>query len=427
MLQAMFNGVSAIEANQENMDVIGNNIANVSTTAYKAGSVTFADQLSQTMQGASAGNGATIGGTNPIQVGLGVKVAAVDTIMSQGGLQSTSKPTDMAIQGNGYFMVGSGSGVGYTRDGSFALDNGGNLVDASGKYVLGWTANPDGTIPTTQQVTQNSKINVPVGSLQATAKTTSVVYSGNLDANAVSNPPATPYSRTVTVYDSLGNAQPVSLAFSPTTLPTSGAPAGAASAWTWTASGAPGVISTPTGATNQGTIYFDSSGKELSSTGAISLTPTDSAASPQPIGLDFSSVGQIAGTSSASATSQDGYAPGTLQSFSVDQTGTISGIFTNGQTRTLGQIALTNFANPAGLQRDGSNDFTATVNSGLPQVGAATTGSFGQISTGYLEQSNVDLSNEFTNMIITQNAYSANTKVVSTVNQMLTTLINMKQ
>ncbi len=426
MLQAMFNGVSAIEANQENMDVIGNNIANVNTTAYKAGSVTFADQLSQTLQGASAGN-ATVGGTNPVQVGLGVKVGAISTMMQQGGLQSTSKPTDMAIQGNGYFMVGSGTGVSYTRDGSFSLDNSGNLVDASGKHVLGWTAGADGTVPTQQQITQASTLNVPVGSLQATAKTTNVVYSGNLNADNVATPPATPYTRAVTVYDTLGDAQSVTLAFSPTTLPTTGAPAGAASAWNWTASGAGTLIATPTGTTNQGTIYFDSAGKELSSTGSVSLTPPDSAASPQVIGLDFSSVGQISGASSAGATSQDGYAPGTLQSFSVDSTGTISGIFTNGQTRTLGQIALTSFANPAGLQRDGSNDFTATVNSGLPQVGTATTGSFGQISTGYLEQSNVDLSNEFTNMIITQNAYSANTKVVSTVDQMLKTLINVVQ
>jgi flagellar hook protein FlgE len=427
MLQAMFNGVSAIEANQQDMDVIGNNIANVDTTAYKAGSVTFADQLSQTLQGASAGNGTSIGGTNPVQVGLGVKVSSISTQTEQGGLQSTSSPTDMAIQGNGYFMLGSGSGVTYTRDGSFSLDNSGNLVNASGNYVLGWTASTTGALDTSGQITQASHLNVPVGSLQATAPTTNVVYSGNLDADNIATPPATPYSRAVTVYDSLGDAQSVTLGFTPSTLPTTGAPTGAASAWTWTASGATGLVSTPTGTTNQGTIYFDANGKQLSSTGNLSLTPTDTAASPQSISLDFSNVGQISGVSSASASSQDGYAPGTLQSFTVDTTGMISGIFTNGQTRTIGQIALTSFANPSGLEREGNNQFQATVNSGLPQTGSATTGSFGQISTGYLEQSNVDLSTEFTNMIITQNAYSANTKVVSTVNQMLQTLIDMKQ
>jgi flagellar hook protein FlgE len=423
MLQAMYNGVSAIQANQEDMDVIGNNISNVDTTAFKAGSVTFADQLSQTLQGGSAPS-ATTGGTNGVQVGLGVKVAAIATDMQQGGLQSTSSPTDLAIQGNGFFMLGTSSGTNYTRDGSFSVDSSGNLVNSSGQYVLGWTASPTGSVDTSQQITTASHLNIPVGSLQATALTTNVVYGGNLDADSLSTD--TPYTRAVTVYDSVGNAQSVNLAFTPEASLPAGAPANAASAWTWNASGT-AISGTPAGTTNTGTIYFNSSGAELSADGSVQLTTTDNSASPQNITLDFSQLSQTAASSSASAASQNGYAPGTLQSFSIDQTGTISGIFTNGQTRTLGQIAMTNFANPAGLTSVGGNEFQSTVNSGLPQVGAATSGSFGQISAGYLEQSNVDLSTEFANMIITQNAYQANTKVVSTVNQMLTTLIDMKQ
>ena len=151
MLQAMYSGISAIEAQQTSLDVIGNNIANVNTTAYKAGRVTFEDQLSQTIQGASTPS-ANVGGTNPQQVGLGVRVSSIDTVMAQGGLQSTSKPTDMAIQGNGYFMLGdtNGTGVSYTRDGSFSLDSSGNLVNSSsGAYVLGWKADANGKIDST--------------------------------------------------------------------------------------------------------------------------------------------------------------------------------------------------------------------------------------------------------------------------------------
>jgi flagellar hook protein FlgE len=424
MLQAMFNGVSALQANQQDLDVIGNNIANVDTTAFKAGSVTFSDQLSQTMQGASAGN-SSVGGTNPIQLGLGVKVGSIGTVMEQGGLQSSASPTSLAVQGNGFFMLGSPSGVTYTRDGTFTVDSSGNLVNANGDYVLGWTANSSGNINTDTQVTPASKLTIPVGGLQVSAPTTTATFGGNLSSDG-SVTPASPYTQTVQVFDSLGTARNVTMSFAPNSALPSGAPSNAVSSWTWTASGST-IPATPSGTTNTGTIYFDSSGNEISSTGNIQMTNTDGAAATQTIAPDFSSVSQVSGQSTVAASSQNGYAPGTLQSFTIDQTGSINGIFTNGQTRTLGQIALTDFTNPGGLQSIGGNDFTTTANSGLPQTGAPTTGSFGQISAGYLEQSNVDLSSEFANMIVAQNAYQANTKVVTTVNQMLTTLISSIQ
>ena len=224
----------------------------------------------------------------------------------------------------------------------------------------------------------------------------------------------------------MGQAQNVTLTFAPDAAVAAGAPAGAAASWTWTASGS-AVTGVPAAPTNTGTIFFDSGGHELSSTGQFQLTNTDNSATPQNITPDFTKVSQIADASSATVSSQNGYGPGTLQSFTIDQTGTVNGIFTNGYTRALGQIALTDFTNPAGLQRSGNNDFQVTANSGLPQTGAATKGSFGQISTGYLEQSNVDLSTEFTNMIISQRGFQANTKIVSTVDQMLNDVITMKQ
>ncbi len=409
MLQAMYSGISAIEAQQTSIDVIGNNIANVNTTAYKAGQVTFEDQLSQTIQGASA-PAANVGGVNPQQVGLGVKVGAISTQMAQGGLQSTTSPTNMAIQGNGFFMLGGSSGVTYTRDGSFSLDSNGNLVNSSnGSYVLGWKADPNGNIDATKQITPASHLSIPVGGLTAVQPTSAVAFGGNLSAESTSATPA--YTRTVKVYDSLGEAANVTLSFTPSTTTNS---------WNWSASG-------DAGAAGSGTITFDSTGKQTASTGTLSLTPTDGATTSQTIKPDFTGVTQIDGVSGAAPTSQNGYAPGTLQSFNVDETGTISGVFNNGLTRVLGQLALADFPNASGLQRAGSDAFTTTINSGLPTVGQALTTSLGKISTGYLEQSNVDLSSEFTNLIVAQRGFQANTKIVSTVDQLLNDVIQMKQ
>ena len=421
MLQAMYSGISAIEAHQERMDVIGNNIANVNTTAYKAGRVTFQDQLSQTIQGASTPAG-SVGGTNPQQIGLGVKVGSIDTLMAQGGLQSTTRPTDMAIQGNGYFMLGDSTGVSYTRDGSFSLDSAGNLVNgSSGAYVLGWPADANGVAKITDQITPASKLSIPVGGLTAVQQTSSIAFGGNLSADtpienpaiAPANNPATDpnaYRRSVVVYDSLGEKQTVNLSFVRT----------GTNSWNWATDGT-------AGATGNGSMTFNTSGKMTASTGAVTLTPTNGSAGTQTIAPDFSTVTQIAGSSSAAPTSQNGYGPGTLQSFSIGETGAITGIFNNGLSRVLGQVALSDFPNPAGLERTGGNTFRASINSGLASVGTALSSSLGKISTGYLEQSNVDLSNEFTNMIVTQRGFQANTKIVTTVDDMLNDVIQMKR
>ena len=406
MLQAMYSGISAIEAHQERMDVIGNNIANVNTTAYKAGRVTFQDQLSQTLQGASTPN-ANIGGTNPQQVGLGVRVGSIDTLMAQGGLQSTTRPTDMAIQGNGYFMLGDSTGVSYTRDGSFTLDSNGNLVNgANGSFVLGWKADVNGKVDSTQQISPASRLAIPVGGLTAVQPTSAE----NLSAE--SSPTTGVYSRSVKVYDSLGEALTLTLSFTrdPAT----------ANTWDWSASG-------DAAAAGSGKISFDSNGKQTAATGTIGLTPPDGASPTQTIAPDFSAVTQISGSSSASPTTQNGFGPGTLQSFGVDQTGAVTGIFNNGLTRVLGQVALADFPNPEGLERGGGNSFRTTINSGLPSIGTALSSSLGKISTGYLEQSNVDLSTEFTNMIVTQRGFQANTKIVTTVDEMLNDVIQIKR
>jgi flagellar hook protein FlgE len=420
MLQAMFNGVSAISANQADMDVIGNNIANVDTTAFKSSSVTFADQLSQTIEGAQAPTTGA-GATDPQQIGLGVKIGSVNVNDSQGGLLATTSPTDMAIQGNGYFMTGTAAGaITYQRDGSFALDSAGDLVDAgTGQKVLGYVANSDGVINPSTAISSKSGIQIPVGTLTTATATANVVYSGNLDGGAVAG---SVYTRSVNVYDSLGTPQTVTMTLTKdATTPNT---------WDWTttgtALGANTTMPAPTGVVNQGTVTFNSLGVETASTGAVALNSTD-ATNPQSIALNFSGVSQFAGTSTLAPQSQDGTSTGTLQSFTVDATGVVTGIFSNGQTQALGQVALANFSNPGGLASIGNNQWEPSANSGTPVIGQPNTNGLGSISSGYLEQSNVDLGTELTNMIVTERAFQANTKIVSTVDEMLNDLIQMKQ
>jgi flagellar hook protein FlgE len=434
VLQAMYNGVSAISATQTDMNVIGNNISNVDTTAYKSSEVTFSSQLSQSIQGAQAPtNGG--GTTDPVQVGLGTKIGSITVQEAQGGLQSTGSPTDMAIQGNGYFMTaGASGGINYQRDGHFAVDSRGQLVDAStGDEVLGYSASATGVVNNTATITPASTISVPIGSLTRAQATTSVTYAGNLNSGTT---PGTAYTRSVNVYDSQGNQQTITLSLTPS--------ATAANTWNWTTTsagttmsqndtlttptaGAAGSGMTPaTPAENQGTITFDSNGAETASTGNLQFTST-AATSPQNIALNFGGTTQLAQSSSLAPSSQDGYATGTLQSFTVDQTGTITGVFSNGQALALGQVALANFSNPAGLSSIGNNQYTVTSDSGVPQVNVANQNGLGSISAGYLEQSNVNLATELTNMIVTERSFQANTKVVSTVDTMLNDLIQMKQ
>ena len=417
MLQAMYSGVSGLEAHQQRLDVIGDNIANVNTTGFKAGTVTFEDTFSQVWQGASAPSTAH-GGTNPVQTGTGVKVGAIDTLQTQGGLLSTSRPTDMALQGNGFFMLGNANGVSYTRNGSFSVDAKGSLVNsADGSNVLGWQSAQDPktgvyAVDTTQPITNQSKISLPIGTLTSQEATHTVTYNGNLSADAASG---AAYSRNVKVYDSQGGAHTVALTFTKS----------AANQWAFRAAVPTTTPADTATITGSGTVAFDSNGKVIAPTsGAAALTVGANPA--QSLTLDFSQIGQVSGDSTVAPTGQDGFPPGVLQSFSTDLTGAITGIFSNGQTRPLGQIAVAGFANPEGLAKVGGSQFQTTANSGVAKVGAAESGGLGEISTGYLEQSNVDLSREFTDMIVTQRGFQANTKVISTVDQLLNDVLQMK-
>lgn len=492
----MYNGVSALKANQKGMDTIGNNIANVDTTGYKASSITFADQLSDTIKSPTAAT-STTGGTNGQQIGLGVKIGSVDVNTSQGSLNSTGENTDLAVQGNGYFMLSDGMGhIGYTRDGHFAIDSSGNLVAAgSGKRVLGWQADASGKLDQTAPVNATSALSIPVGSLTSAKATTALKLTGNIDASAAIG--AT-FTTNVSVFDSLGQQHQITVTVKRNADPQN--PNLPGNTWSWTAAGdpalaAPGPVSGNTGSTdtvgaikanesttgpngpatpagakgaattpgaagakgaaatpgatgtaaaagttpangstastepivNSGTIVFGSDGKALSTTGSIVLNPIGGAGKAQAIKVDLGSAQSLAGDTTFQSGGQDGYSAGTLQSFAVMKDGNINGMFTNGLTRTLGRISLATFNNAKGLERMGDNEFRTTSNSGSPVVSGANTNGAGAIEAGYLEQSNVDLSTELTNMIVQQRAYQANTKIVSAVDDLLESLITMKR
>jgi flagellar hook protein FlgE len=424
MMRSMFAAISGLKNHQTFMDVVGNNIANVNTTGFKQSRVTFQDILSQTVRGASGPQGGR-GGVNPEQVGLGMLISGIDTIQTQGTLQSTGKLTDMAIQGDGYFMMSDGKQQLFTRDGSFDLGIDGTLVNpANGLHVLGWM--PD---PTTGQISTASppgNITIPVGAGMIGKASTTVTVSGNLDANTASSaatPPGTPFPLSTTVYDAQGNAVPVTLTFTKV----------GPNQWTFAPTTTqPGVtISAPTPSNS---VVFDGTGKVTTPSSTtpdkITLTfaPTGNTVptTPQTITLDLSQMTQLASAPSSLTGNTDGASAGTLTSFTVGQGGDITGVYSNGYKQPLGQMALASFANPDGLMKAGGNLFTSSANSGSAQIGLPNTSGRGTVATGFLEGSNVDLAQQFTNMIMAERGFQANSRVITTSDEILQDLVNLK-
>lgn len=286
MMRSMFSGVSGMRSNQMLMDVVGDNIANVNTAGYKASRVVFQDTLSQLLRDGSAGNGSTVGSTNPSQVGLGVHVTAVDTVQTQGAIQNTGRATDLAIQGAGSFVLLANNETVYSRAGSFALDASNHLVDPSGALLQGWPADNTGAIPST-----------------AAADITTL------------------------------------------TVPTT--------------------------------------------------DPND-------------------------ATAQ-------LRSFAIGSDGKLNAVYSNGTALCVGQVAVATWSNPAGLNARGDGHFAAGPASGPAQYQVAGQGGSGPLAAGALEMSNVDLALEFTNMMIAQRAFQANSKIISSSDDMLQELVNLKR
>lgn len=517
MLRSMFAGVSGMQNHQLRMDAIGNNIANVNTVGFKTSRVTFQDALSQTIRGSTAPQ-RNRGGMNSLQIGLGMSVASIDVLHTQGNLQTTGKITDLAIEGDGFFILSDGNEQFYTRAGMFALERDGRLVfPSNGLNLQGWMADNNGVIDTNQPLTG---ITLPIGATIEPTATERINFTANLDAalngelsygpnpftvddgagneaqvtvtlvptggfnqwnytlnvtggtivnpddatgvltldengNVVSvidangNPvtdfqvtidggvapvtvdfpsgannafvfggvavstgsftPAPPVTSTVEVYDSQGNIHLLTTIFTKT----------GDNQWEWTAStGAFGVV-------GSGTLNFDNHGKLTGFTGGpIQFTPPGAA--QVIIDPDFSKITQYVGDSTV-AIGQDGYPMGDLDSFTIDKNGRIIGVFTNGLTRNIAQLAVATFNNPAGLERIGETMFRESSNSGSRQVAPSGVGGSGTITPGALEMSNVDLSQEFTEMIITQRGFQANSRIITTSDEMLQELVNLKR
>ena len=392
MLRSLFSGISGLRAHQTMLDVTGNNIANVNTTGFKSSQIQFQDTLSQVLTNAGAAQAGN-GGTNPAQVGLGVRVAGVTTNFQQGAAQLTNRSTDMMISGDGFFVVRKGNEQFYTRAGAFDFDAIGQLVTPDGGLVQGWAADAAGNVDTNGALVD---LRLPIATLMAASPTTSALFEGNLPAEAAVG---TILNRDVDVYSADGTVSTLALAFERT----------GPGAWT--------VTATLDGASSTQAMTFNTDGSQATG-GSVTVGA---------VTVDLSTITGFAGLDTVEAAMQNGRAAGTLQSFVINADGTILGSFSNGLKQALGRVALSTFTNPAGLEKAGGSLYRTTVNSGDAQIGAAGTGGRGDLTGGALEMSNVDLSAEFTNLIIAQRGFQANSRVITTSDELLQELVNLKR
>ncbi|MGB9813189.1 MAG: flagellar hook protein FlgE [Thermovenabulum sp.] len=411
MMRSMFAGVTGLRNHQIKMDVIGNNIANVNTIGYKKSRVTFQEALAQTIRGASAPQNAR-GGTNPMQVGLGMNIGAIDTIHTPSSLETTGNMTDLAIEGDGFFIVTDGQERYYTRAGNFGFDEEGNLVNTSTGYkVMGWQ---NAQSKTPQNI---STITIKKGMMMPAKATSKVSFAKNLNA---ADTDGASYVIPFKIYDSLGNTHNLTITFTKNGT--------GSNAWDYTIDKDPNDNNL-TISNNTGTLQFTSSGgidlqtSSINNPVSINVTGADNIN----ITLDFTNVTQYAKETTVDLSYQDGYAAGTLLGIAIDSSGVITGVFDNGINQELAQIALCNFDNPSGLMKAGKNMYRESANSGVPQIGLAGTGGRGTISPGSLEMSNVDLAEEFTQMIITQRGFQANSRIITASDEMLQDLVNLKR
>lgn len=410
MMRSLFAGVSGLRNHQVKMDVVANNISNVNTTGFKSGRVTFSEMFSQSLSGASAPDNGR-GGTNPMQIGLGSDIAGIDTLQGQGSLQTTGNDTDMAIEGEGFFILSDGEQDVYSRSGAFQPDGEGNLVDSGGRMVQGWMAS-GGELPVTDS-TSLENIRIPVGETIGAMATDRVVFSNNLNSDAEDGDT---WSAPIEVFDSKGRRHSVDIEFERTD----------ANTWTVAVSADDVEVEVVDG----GNLAFDENGiydpEESSDETMIRIEEIEGAEDIE-VYIDLSGITQFSGASSVSATERNGGPMGSLESFMVDPSGVVTGVYSNGRVQTIAQVGLAAFANPGGLTKAGDSVFMESNNSGIRQVGPAGSAGRGDIAPGSVEMSNVDLSAEFTEMIITQRGFQANSRIVTTSDEMLQELVNLKR
>jgi len=411
--------LSGLLADDQELSVLSNNLANVNTVGFKGETTQFQDLFYQELGSNGAGD--------PVQVGAGAIVGSTPTDFAQGTLQATGLSTDLAIQGDGFLLAQQGNVTQYTRDGNLSISPQGYLVASDGSEIMGYqavngVANANGTL---------GPLQVSGGQNSPPQATSNVTLALNLNAGA--NADATSaFSSEVTVYDSLGSTHVLTYQFQKT----------ASNTWSYAVT-MPGADVGAGSAVDlaQGTLTFDANGNltspnpktpiplslpagdTLADGGNLSGTLTwnliSSSGAPE--------ITQVANPSATSSTQQDGYAAGSMTGLTVASDGTIQGAFTNGQTVTLGQIALATFPNAQGLLRTGLNNYMASLASGLPTVGAPGTGGRGTISDGALENSNVDIATQFAQLILAERGYQANSQAITTENQVVQAALNLLQ
>lgn len=430
MIRSMFTAISALNLNQTFLDVISDNLANSNTTGFKASRVIFQDQFAQIMSSGAAPIG-QVGGINPTEVGLGVKLGYVSPTFTQGMMQATGRSTDLAVQGNGFFVYTNGQETLYSREGSLEIDADGYLVNNStGMRITGWMIDAgSSTVVDTNQPTSAMQISLDATIARATQNAS---LGGNLDSgldlavDAIPDDPATPLvdesapavpgaskETTIAVYDSLGASHTPTIRLTRTSDPL---------VWNW-------EVTDPALATGSGEISFFSDGRFNASTVDVAVViPGSDGAEDIDLDLDLSKLTMLSAQTTLSPRSQDGLAAGSVSDlYGAPNTGEMYLVYSNGLKQLVGQLALAHFTNPSGLLRTGGNMFKIGLNSGEPQIGTANTGGRGAITSGYLEASNVDMAQEFTNMILAQRSFQASTRVITTSDQILQELVNLKQ
>jgi len=405
--------LSGLQANSQDLSVISNNLANLNTTAYKGATAAFQDLFYQ--QIGSSGNG------NPVQVGVGTTVGSIPANFTEGNIQTTGVPTDVAIQGNGFFVGNHNGEQVFIRAGNLAIKADGTLVSSDGSVIQGFQA-ANGVINTNQTP---GPLTISSGTINPPNPTTNAQLSLNLDSGT---PVGGTFSTALTVFDSLGASHILTYNFANTS----------AGHWNYSIT-IPAADVGQTGnpvVVHSGTLTFNGAGQLTApaanvtgiavpalADGANALTFTWQLFNP----TGGSLLTQVAAPSATASTLQNGFASGSLTTYTINSDGTIEGTFSNGQTQPLGQILLATFANQEGLLRNGSNEFLSTLASGAANIGIPGTGGRGTLSGGSLEQSNVDISTQFANLIVAESGYQANAKVVTTLNNIVQTTINLIQ
>jgi|HubBroStandDraft_1064217.scaffolds.fasta_scaffold33888_3 flagellar hook protein FlgE len=426
--------LSGLTAESTALSAIANNLSNQSTTGYKDTQVQFSDLFYQSL--------GTTGSGDPIQVGAGTEVSDMPSLFTQGSISATGVPTDVAIQGTGFFAVQNSSGViDYTRAGDFSVDANNYLVTSEGQQVLGYPA-VNGVVDTGAGI---APLQLGAGTISPPTATANVELTTNLDA---SDAVGTTFSTPVQIYDSLGAAHTLTATFTNT----------GPGAWSYSLSipsadlnpttvpGPPIVVTPATGILATGTLTFNGNGVLIGDTATTGGTVTGGLSNVTGIPIVGLADGasdqtfswnvlngtsplltQVAAASSTTSIGQDGSSSGSLVNFSIGSDGTITGSFSNGETQALGQLALANFANDNGLQLNGNTDFTPTLASGPAVIGIPGEGILGTLSGGSLELSNVDIATEFANLIVAQRGFEADAKAVTTFDQILQDTIALKQ